>query len=94
MLYNYCNKIFCMRDKSKRTRDRFLVVCSKWLNQELMLPSEVHVLEITAHFGCLKMSFQCSSDRHKPSEGCFCLRVAIHRPKESVVRPQNRIQHI
>ena len=66
MLYNYCNKVLCTWDKSKRTRDRFLVVCSKRLNQELILPSEVHVLEITAHLGCLKMSFPCNSDRHKP----------------------------
>ena len=66
MLYNYCYKIFCTWDKSKRTRHRFLVLCSKQLNQKLILPSEVQVLEITAHLGCLKMSFQCSSNKHKP----------------------------
>lgn len=44
-------------------REVFLSEHSKWLNQELTLPSEGPVLEIPAQLGCLKMLFQKSSEK-------------------------------
>ena len=65
MLYNYCNKILYRWNKCKRTRQEFLGDHSEWLIQEIILPLEDPVDEISAVAGRSKTPFQSSSARRK-----------------------------